>query len=68
MRKEFEDGEGISFKDMQSFFLFLKHIHDIDIAFDFYHAVGADIDKDSMKQVWCTVWMNVVFARKIPLH
>lgn len=55
VRKEYEDGEGISFKDMQSFFLFLKHIQDIDIAFDFYHAVGADIDKDSMKQVARTV-------------
>lgn len=50
-----EDTEGISFKDMHSFFLFLKHIHDIDIAFDFYHAVGADIDKETMKQVARTV-------------
>ncbi|XP_039257817.2 calcium uptake protein 1, mitochondrial-like isoform X1 [Styela clava] len=55
IRKEFVDDEGISFKDMQSFFLFLKHIQDIDIAFDYYHAVGADIDKATMKQIFISV-------------
>lgn len=52
VRKEYTgDSDGISFEETNSFFHFLKHIHDIDVAFDFYHAVGADIDKNTMKQV-----------------
>ena len=46
-----EDCKGITFEETKAFFLFLKHINDIDIAFDFYHVVGTDIDKATMKQV-----------------
>ncbi|XP_076800995.1 calcium uptake protein 1, mitochondrial-like [Clavelina lepadiformis] len=50
-----EDCKGITFEETKAFFLFLKHINDIDIAFDFYHVVGTDIDKATMKQVAKTV-------------
>nr|XP_002128176.1 calcium uptake protein 1, mitochondrial [Ciona intestinalis] len=57
IRKEYsgEKSRGISFQETKAFFLFLKHINDVDVAFDFYHVVGADVDKATMKQVARTV-------------
>nr|CAB3263834.1 calcium uptake protein 1, mitochondrial [Phallusia mammillata] len=53
--EEGESVKGISFEETKAFFHFLKHINDVDVAFDFYHVVGADIDKHTMKQVARTV-------------
>jgi len=46
---------GITFEECRSFFEFLKHINDIDLAFDFYNYAGSDIDKETLKQVAKTV-------------
>lgn len=53
-----EEAKGISFEETKAFFHFLKSINDVDMAFDFYHVVGADIDKQTMKQVSAT-WTAV---------
>ena len=56
MKKSYDsdNNKGISFNETKSFFAFLKHINDVDVAFDFYHIVGTDIDKDTLKQVCAT--------------
>jgi len=46
---------GLTFEECRSFFEFLKHINDIDLAFDFYNYAGTDIDKETLKQVAKTV-------------
>merc|ERR1712183_984339 len=53
VRKQFgnESKVGISFEESRSFFLFIKQIHDVDLAFDFYRVVGAEIDMETMKRV-----------------
>jgi len=53
VRKQFSDESkvGISFEETKSFFLFIKQIHDVDLAFDFYRVVGAEIDMETMKRV-----------------
>ena len=53
--EEDEGPSGLTFDECRSFFEFLKHINDIDLAFDFYNYAGTDIDKETMKQVYLIV-------------
>lgn len=46
-----EKCKGISFKDYQDFYNFLRNIHDIDVALTFYHIVGGAIDKQIFHHV-----------------
>lgn len=57
VRKEFSDEKckGVTFEETKAFFVFIKQINDVDLAFDFYRVVGADIDKETMKRVAKTV-------------
>ncbi|XP_032805892.1 calcium uptake protein 1, mitochondrial isoform X2 [Petromyzon marinus] len=55
VKKEFKDGPGITFEEVQNFFTFLKNINDVDTALTFYHMAGASIDKSTMQQVARTV-------------
>ncbi|XP_042192645.1 calcium uptake protein 1, mitochondrial isoform X2 [Callorhinchus milii] len=55
LKKQFKDAEGVTFRDVESFFTFLKNINDVDTALSFYHMAGASIDKATMKQVAKTV-------------
>ena len=59
MRKQFSDESkvGISFEETKSFFLFIKQIHDVDLAFDFYRVVGAEIDMETMKRVCYYIYL-----------
>uniref|UniRef100_A0A8C8RIG7 Calcium uptake protein 1, mitochondrial n=1 Tax=Pelusios castaneus TaxID=367368 RepID=A0A8C8RIG7_9SAUR len=55
LRKRFQDGEGLTFEEVESFFTFLKNINDVDTALSFYHMAGASLDKVTMQQVARTV-------------
>ncbi|CAF4469697.1 unnamed protein product, partial [Rotaria sp. Silwood2] len=46
---------GISFKEYETFYNFLRNIHDIDIALTFYHIAGGAIDKQIFRHVAKTV-------------
>ena len=46
-----QETDGVSFEETKAFFVFIKQINDVDLAFDFYRVVGADIDKETMKRV-----------------
>ncbi|XP_043375761.1 calcium uptake protein 1, mitochondrial isoform X8 [Dermochelys coriacea] len=45
LRKRFQEGEGLTFEEVESFFTFLKNINDVDTALSFYHMAGASLDK-----------------------
>ncbi|MBN3285838.1 MICU1 protein, partial [Polyodon spathula] len=55
LKKQFKDGPGITFDEVENFFTFLKNVNDVDTALSFYHMAGASIDKATMKQVARTV-------------
>ncbi|KAJ7324213.1 hypothetical protein JRQ81_017233 [Phrynocephalus forsythii] len=55
LKKHFQDGEGLTFEEVENFFTFLKNINDVDTALSFYHMAGASLDKDTMQQVAKTV-------------
>ncbi|MBN3299033.1 MICU1 protein, partial [Amia calva] len=55
LKKQFKDGPGITFEEVENFFTFLKNVNDVDTALSFYHMAGASIDKATMKQVARTV-------------
>ncbi|XP_043408058.1 calcium uptake protein 1, mitochondrial isoform X2 [Chelonia mydas] len=55
LRKHFQEGEGLTFEEVESFFTFLKNINDVDTALSFYHMAGASLDKVTMQQVARTV-------------
>ncbi|XP_075010229.1 calcium uptake protein 1, mitochondrial isoform X3 [Calonectris borealis] len=55
LKKHFQDGEGLTFEEVESFFTFLKNINDVDTALSFYHMAGASLDKVTMQQVARTV-------------
>ncbi|NXK67728.1 MICU1 protein, partial [Sylvietta virens] len=55
LKKHFQDGEGLSFEEVENFFTFLKNINDVDTALSFYHMAGASLDKVTMQQVARTV-------------
>nr|XP_009924350.1 PREDICTED: calcium uptake protein 1, mitochondrial isoform X8 [Haliaeetus albicilla] len=55
LKKHFQDGEGLTFAEVESFFTFLKNINDVDTALSFYHMAGASLDKVTMQQVARTV-------------
>nr|XP_014341263.1 PREDICTED: calcium uptake protein 1, mitochondrial isoform X10 [Latimeria chalumnae] len=55
LKKQFKDGEGLTFEEVENFFTFLKNINDVDTALSFYHMAGASLDKVTMKQVARTV-------------
>ncbi|NXD15194.1 MICU1 protein, partial [Nothocercus nigrocapillus] len=55
LRKHFQDGEGLTFEEVENFFTFLKNINDVDTALSFYHMAGASLDKVTMQQVARTV-------------
>ncbi|XP_038264573.1 calcium uptake protein 1, mitochondrial isoform X2 [Dermochelys coriacea] len=55
LRKRFQEGEGLTFEEVESFFTFLKNINDVDTALSFYHMAGASLDKVTMQQVARTV-------------
>ncbi|XP_010166205.2 calcium uptake protein 1, mitochondrial, partial [Antrostomus carolinensis] len=46
LKKHFQDGEGLTFEEVESFFTFLKNINDVDTALSFYHMAGASLDKE----------------------
>ncbi|MGH0114607.1 UNVERIFIED_CONTAM: hypothetical protein FKN15_031092 [Acipenser sinensis] len=45
LKKQFKDGPGITFDEVENFFTFLKNVNDVDTALSFYHMAGASIDK-----------------------
>ncbi|XP_041324029.1 calcium uptake protein 1, mitochondrial isoform X2 [Pyrgilauda ruficollis] len=45
LKKHFQDGEGLTFEEVENFFTFLKNINDVDTALSFYHMAGASLDK-----------------------
>ncbi|KAF4800706.1 mitochondrial calcium uptake 1 [Turdus rufiventris] len=55
LKKHFQDGEGLTFEEVENFFTFLKNINDVDTALSFYHMAGASLDKVTMQQVARTV-------------
>ncbi|KAM9550662.1 calcium uptake protein 1, mitochondrial isoform 3-T4 [Guaruba guarouba] len=55
LKKHFQDGEGLTFEEVENFFTFLKNINDVDTALSFYHMAGASLDKVTMQQVAKTV-------------
>ncbi|KAF7247239.1 Calcium uptake protein 1, mitochondrial [Varanus komodoensis] len=50
LKKHFQDGEGLTFEEVENFFTFLKNINDVDTALSFYHMAGASLDKDKRKR------------------
>uniref|UniRef100_A0A914W3Y7 EF-hand domain-containing protein n=1 Tax=Plectus sambesii TaxID=2011161 RepID=A0A914W3Y7_9BILA len=49
--RHMENRPGVSFKDVEDFFLFLYHIADVDTALTFYNMAGASVDQKTLRHV-----------------
>uniref|UniRef100_A0A1I7WMH8 EF-hand domain-containing protein n=1 Tax=Heterorhabditis bacteriophora TaxID=37862 RepID=A0A1I7WMH8_HETBA len=51
IRKEFKGGPGVTFEETHSFFEFLYHIEDVDMALYFHRMAGLSVDAQLLKRV-----------------